>query len=184
MSNNDTLNAGRPRSRNLRRWLALGVAVGIVLPVLGDAQEPKVTVLKSGLHSVPAGHTLHAILVEVGAATSTSAVTIEFRDALDRRRAFVSGTLQRSRPVRLRLTIPTTIARDEVRVIVRAQSVADGVKSERILTLEDLDVDSFQVTTKGGGCAIPFSENPSAGSGPEFNCEDWSVTFATSFEAS
>ena len=46
-------------------------------------------------------------------------------------------------------------------------------------SLEDLDVDSFQVVTKGGGCPIPFSENPSAGSGPEFNCEDWSVTFAT-----
>ena len=184
MSKIDTATAGRARSWYLRRCLALFVAVGTVLPVLSDAQEPKVTVVKSGLHSVPAGHTFHAILAEVGSATATSKVTIEFRDALDRRRAVVSATLTRSKPVRLRLTIPTTVARDEIRVVLKTQSVLDGWKSERILTLEDIDVDSFQVVTKGGGCAIPFSENPSAGSGPEFNCEDWSVTFATSFEAS
>src|SRR6188474_1526332 len=89
------------RSRNRRRWLALCVLAGALLPALGAAQPQSdliVTILKSGLHTVFGGNYLLATVTETGSPSAASEVTIEFRDASDRQRAFTVDTLTRTHP--------------------------------------------------------------------------------------
>jgi hypothetical protein len=184
MWTNRTLNQGQARPITGRRWLALCVAVIAVLPIAGSAQAPPVVVLKSGLHSVPGGDELLFTIAEVGSSRAKTAVTIEFRDASNRQRAFFSGTLQLLKPAQLRLRVPPTVRFEAFRVIAKLNGLEFREESTSIVTLEDIDVDSFRVVTKGGGCSVaPWaSYDPMETGDPQGDCDGWSLTWATSFQ--
>jgi hypothetical protein len=164
----------------VKRWRVACVFVFALLPALGSAQITDtltVAVFKTGFHSVYEGDVLHATVSEVGALDATSKVTIEFRDALDRRRAFTSATLRRATgPVRLRLAVPVGAGRAEFRVIVGITPI--GGESQPIVGLEDIDVNSLRVVPK-----VFCAPEPSRGGGPEGHCDGWRITFLTLGEA-
>lgn len=186
MLNNRTSSAkqGQIRSSNPRRWLAVCLLAGALLPALVTAQTPAsnaaqtpavalVTVLKTGLMSIFEGHFFLLTLTEVGSPASASEVTIEFRDASDQRRAFTTGTLAEAHPVRLRVPPLAGTGREQLRVIVKITPLTNGTGSEPIAVLEDLDPKGFQVVPKVT-CAPP-----SVGSGAEGQCDGWRVNHLT-----
>jgi hypothetical protein len=151
----------RPRSQ----WWLMLVLAGSLLPALGVAQEPNeplVTILKSGFHSIYPRHAFHLSLTEVGDPTSVSEVTIEFWDRANKRRAVATGTLSADRSFGLRVPIPAGAAvPDQLRVFVMIEPLRNGEGSQPIVGLEDLDPDLRQITTK------PPCAPPSNGGGPE-----------------
>ena len=174
---NEKFNQGQTRSGRARRWFAVSVLAGAMLPALGSAQTTSgavVTVLKSGLHSIFEGHTLLLTVTEVGSTTSTSTVTIEFLDALDKRRGFASGTLKRGGQVRLPVAIPAGAGYQQLRAIVKITPLTNAEGSEPIVGLEDLDITSLQVTPKA-----LFSVDSTGGSGAEGDCGGWQVNRLT-----
>jgi hypothetical protein len=176
MLNNRTLNQGR--SRTFRKWLVLCVCVGALLPMAGDAQGLS-TVLKSGLQTVPGGHVLEFTASEAGALDSASIVTVEFRDAADKQRAFKSATLKRNQPVILRLMVPKTVESTKLRTVVKYTPIINALGSEPFALLEDVDP-AFAVIP-GDVCAIPaMDSDTSVGGGAEGNCGGWRVTFTSS----
>ena len=177
MWNDHKSSQGQTRSGRARRWLAVSVLAGALLPALGTAQTSSgttVTVLKSGLHSIFEGHTLLLTVTEVGSTTSTSTVTIEFLDALDQRRGFASGTLKRARHVQLPVAIPAGAGYQRLRAIVKITPLTNAAASEPIVGLEDLDITSLQVIPKA-----LFSVEPTGGSGAEGDCGGWQVNRLT-----
>ena len=175
MWNNDHESSqGLTRWGLARRWFAICVLAGALLPALGTAQTSggPTTVLKSGLHSIFEGHTLLLTVTEVGSTTSTSTVTVEFLDALDQRRGFVSGTLKRKGLVQLPVAIPAGAGYQRLRAIVKITPLTNGAGSEPIVGLEDLDITSKQVIPKG-----LFSVGPIDNDGAEGDCGGgWQVT--------
>jgi len=151
MWNDHKSSQGQTRLDRARRWFAVCVLVGALLPALGTAQTSggPTTVLKSGLHSIFEGHTLLLTVTEVGSTASTSTVTIEFLDALDQRRGFATGTMKRGRqPVELAVAIPAGAGYQRLRAIVKITPLTNGEGSEPIVGLEDLDADSLRVVPK------------------------------------
>jgi hypothetical protein len=179
MQRHQIANRCQHRSMGPFRWLVTCVLAGAVIPTLMGAQsltEPMVMVLKSGLHTAFPGHALAVTVSEVGSATSASEITIEFRDAADRRRGFKSGTLLRNQPVQAQLPIPAG-GSQQLRVIVKITPVTDAEASEPIVGMEDLDVNTLVVVTKPP-CA-PL--NP--GGKWEANCDGWHATRLTQQQA-
>jgi hypothetical protein len=177
MWNNRTSRQDQTRSSNPRRWLALCVIAGALLPAFGAAQTvdgPIVTILKSGLQTIFGGNYFLALVTEVGPQSAASEVTIEFRDASDRRRAFTVDTLTRTHPVRLRFAPPAGTGADQFRVVVKHTPLTPGYTSEPIVGLEDVNPNSLQVVPKVI-CAI----GPSVPPGAEGNCDDWRVNRLT-----
>ena len=171
MRNDDKSRQGQTRSGQARRWFAVSVLAAALFPVLGTAQTTNPTViLKSGLHSVFEKHTLLLTVTEVGSTTSTSSVTIEFLDALDVQRGFASGTLKRKGRVQLPVAIPAGAGYQQLRVIVKITPLINAEGSEPIVSLEDLDITSLQVTPKA-----LYSVDNSGGSVPEGDCGGWQV---------
>ncbi len=171
MWNDHKSSQSQTRSGRTRRWFAVSVLIGALLPALGTAQTGSPTViLKSGLHSVFEGHTLLLTVTETGSTTSTSTVTIEFLDALDQRRGFASGTLKRGRQVQLPAAIPAGAGYQQLRAIVKFTPLTNGEASEPIVGLEDLDITSLQVIPK-----TLFAFEPIGGSGAEGDCGGWQV---------
>ena len=153
-------------------WRALGLAcaLGAAMVASPRAQTVPATEIKSGLYSVPPAHFLVATVVETGSPTVPAEVRIEFRDALDQRRGSASGILTRGKPVRLRVQMAAGAGVQQLRAILQ---LTDGVGSEPIVTLEDLDANSLVVETK------PPHVPPSVGGGAEANCGGWRVTRIT-----
>jgi hypothetical protein len=173
------LNPEQARPRARRQWLAACIAVGALLPVVADAQVPAVVTLKAGLQTVAGGNTLVLTITEVGASDSSSTVTIEFLDARDQRRAFKSAaTLQRGRPVHLRLQLPTAVGYDQLRPIVTITPLANPHGSRPIVGLEELEVQAFRVVTKGGSCALFVTDDhdTTKGSGAQPSCPGWELS--------
>ncbi len=148
------------------RAVGLACALGAAMVASPGAQNLPGTESRSGLYSVPPGHFLVATVVETGSPTVPTEVRIEFRDALDQRRGFASGTLKPGKPVRLRVQVPVGSGVQQLRAILQ---LTDGAGSEPIVTLEDLDVNSLVVETK------PPHVPPSVGGGAEANCGGWRV---------
>jgi len=176
MSNNRASKQSWNRSGTLRRWLVMLVCGAAMLPVAGGAQAPGVTAT-SGLHTLFAGHYLQLTAGEFGAADSTSTVMIEFRDASDQRRAFVSGTMMRGKPVRLRVAVPAGIRSEQFSVIVAITNLVNAEGSEPIVGLENID--PLSLTAEPIVVCAVDNDNPSTGSGPEGNCDGWRLKFTT-----
>lgn len=174
MSGNQTAGNDHRRFPHRGRWLALLVLAAATTPILLAAQSPalpEVLVLKSGFVSLFQDHVLLLTLNDVGVADATSDVTIEFRDASDKRRAFTSGVLSRSQTLQLRVRAESR--REQFRAIVTISSITNAEGSERIVGLEDLDANSLRIETK------PPCAPPSVGIGGEGNCGGWRVSWMT-----
>jgi hypothetical protein len=175
MWKNRTLSQGR--SRSFRRWLVLCVCIGALLPVVGDAQGMS-TLLKSRLQTIPGGHRLEFTATETAANTS-SIVTVEFRDAANKQRAFKSAMLQIAQPVSLKFTVPKTVESLQLRAVVKYTPMLNALASEPFVALEDVDP-GFAVIP-GDVCAIPVMDNDtSVGGGAEGNCGGWRRKFTSS----
>ncbi len=177
MWNDHKSSQGQTRLDRARRWFAVCVLTGALLPALGTAQTSggPTAVLKSGLHSIFEGHTLLLMVTEVGSTASTSTVTIEFLDALDQRRGFATGTMKRGRqPVQLAVAIPAGAGYQRLRTIVTITSLTNAEGSEPIVGLEDLDATALTVTPRA-----LFSFHPVGGSGAEGDCGGWQVNRLT-----
>jgi len=152
------------------RTVGLAVALGAAMVASPRAQTVPATEIKSGLYSVPPAHFLVATVVETGSPTVPAEVRIEFRDAVEQRRGFASGTLKPGKPVRLRVQMPAGAGVQQLRAILQ---LTDGVGSEPIVTLEDLDANSLVVETK------PPHVPPSVGGDAQGNCGGWRVNRLT-----
>lgn len=170
MWNNRTSKQPQTRSGHAGRWLALCVLAGSLMPAFGAAQPSGLiaTILKSGLQTLFGGNYLLLTVTEVGSPSAASEVTIEFRDASDRRRAFTVDTLTRTHPVRSKFAAPAGAGADQFRVVVKHTPLTTGYTSEPIVGLEDINPNSLQVVPKVV-CAI----GPSVPPGAEGNCDDW-----------
>ena len=148
------------------------------VPALTSAQSqirPLVILMKSALHSIPPEHWLVVTAAEVGAATAQSEVTIEARDASDQRRGLTTGVLLANRPVRLRVAIPAGAGLQQLRAIVKISPLPNGLGSEPIVSMEDVDGQSLKIETKPP-CAPP----PGSESGVIGNCDGgWRVNRLT-----
>jgi hypothetical protein len=173
MGTNRTVTTGR--SRALRKWLVLCVAIGALLPVVGDAQGPVAVTLKAGLNHFAPGNLAVLTVSEVGAADAATTVMIEFLDAKDQRRGFkATTTLQRGKPVQLRLLIPRTEGFAQLRPIVTLKPGGNFLGSRPIVVFEELEVDTLRVVPKDGPCAVRMhDQDTTPGSGAEPNCPGW-----------
>jgi hypothetical protein len=129
-----------------------------------------VVVLKSSF--VSTYHSLQLTIADVGAADSTSEVTIEFRDASDKQRAFTSDVLVRSQPLRLRVRAEG--GREQFRAIVTIKSLTNAEGSEPIVGLEDIDANAFRIDTKPPCAPASFGSG-----GAQGNCGGWRVNRLT-----
>jgi hypothetical protein len=178
MWNNRPSTQDQIRSSNPRRWLALGVLAVALLPALGAAQSPSdliLTILKSGLHTVFGGNYLLLTVTETGSPLAASEVTIEFRDAADRQRAFTVDTLTRTHPVRLRFAAPAGTGADQFRVVVKHKPLTPGYVSEAIAGLEDVNPNTLTVVPK----VVCARIGPTVPPGAEATCDGFGVTRVT-----
>jgi hypothetical protein len=165
---------GERRGRFLTRcgWLVLLVLTSAAtqMPLAAQSAET-VLVLKSSF--VSTYQSLLLTIAEVGAADSTSEVTIEFRDASDKQRAFTSGVLVRAQPLRLRVRADAG-AREQFYAVVMIRPLTNAAGSEPTAGLEDIDTNSLRVDTKPP-CAPPSV----GGVGAQGNCGGWRVNRLT-----
>ena len=174
MSCNQAAGECHRRFPRLGRWLVLLGLATAMTPMLLDAQSttvPEILVLKSGFVSAYPITVLQLTLNESGADDSSSEVTIEFRDASDQRRAFTSGVLLRTQPIRLKVRAEGRL--EQFRAIVTIRPLTNGERSEPIVGLENLDANSLRIETK------PPCAPPSVGIGGEGNCDGWRVSRMT-----
>lgn len=159
-----------------RIGLVCALLAASVTSLAAQVSAPRqLTELKSGLHSVPAGQALLLTVVETGSTKAVSDVKIEFRDAADQQRGFVSRQLVRGKPVQLRVAAPTSSAR-QLRAIVQ---IIAGPGSEAIVGLESHNVDVVMVKAL---CSPPlFDPGPDGDveEGNEGNCDGWRLNWFT-----
>jgi hypothetical protein len=165
---------------NVRRRLLLCALAGAILPSLGGAQTVPTTlngtIMKSALHSFPAGHDAFVTVSEGGFPTPTSVtrITIEIRDGADQlvsTAAIRSGILKRGDSVRLRVPLggsPGDLI--QVRAVVRVVSTIGSATVPQAV-FEDINADSLAIKIKGQ-CSNPEGQEftPSCG-----GCDGWAV---------
>jgi hypothetical protein len=187
MVNNRTLNRRPARPRRVGQWLAMCVAVGALLPVVGDAQAPRSVTLKAGLHHFGGGNIAVLTVVEAGASGSTAgtSVTIEFFDAKDQRRGSRSATLLQGKPVQLQVQIPATVRYEQLRPVVFLKPGSNFLTTRPTAVFEELEIDTLRAATKGGGCSPgPLAQyDPAVDDNAQGDCTGWNVTRATSFQS-